>query len=214
MTQGELAAALKMAFRQCEARGYALTLAQQEILLEVMQSCDMNNSLDDGDPQPENPLDALNLAERQTLLDFIRDHQAEPESWKVRFMNDWLQGRDSGAVQFVRDRYGLQWLEQIRPEHIAAYVVTDEQLLKVGDRIEVANTLWEWIQDNDPDSRDWFACTIIQISDELAFNLADSGAAPDYRDIRCTVRFDNGAEFEIPGLYDWNRSNWRIPKTA
>ncbi|HEY9646662.1 MAG TPA: hypothetical protein V6C88_09845, partial [Chroococcidiopsis sp.] len=26
---------------------------------------------------------------------------------------------------------------------------------------------------------------------------------------RCTVRFDNGMEYEIQGVYEWNRYNWR-----
>ncbi|BDI19545.1 hypothetical protein ANSO36C_53470 [Nostoc cf. commune SO-36] len=28
----------------------------------------------------------------------------------------------------------------------------------------------------------------------------------------CVVRFFNGAEYEIQGIYEWNRYNWRWPQ--
>ncbi|WP_416670750.1 hypothetical protein [Egbenema bharatensis] len=27
----------------------------------------------------------------------------------------------------------------------------------------------------------------------------------------CLIQFDNGMEYEIQGIYEWNRYNWRRP---
>ncbi|MBE9014163.1 hypothetical protein IQ250_28645, partial [Pseudanabaenaceae cyanobacterium LEGE 13415] len=67
--------------------------------------------------------------------------------------------------------------------------------LNIGDRIEVSNTLWEWVQDGE---EEWYFCTVISLTE------ADTS-----QNTRCTIRFENGQEYEIQGVYDWNRSNWR-----
>jgi hypothetical protein len=72
--------------------------------------------------------------------------------------------------------------------------------LKVGDRIEVSNGLWEWVQENGPCSREWFPCTVIGLS---------QGSDRDRLYYNCVIRFENGTEYEIQGIYQWNRYNWR-----
>jgi len=134
-------------------------------------------------------------------LQFIQETDRPDYSWKVQLLNDWLQGQKSGAVQFVREHYGLQWLEQVQPSHVTYYLERDGNVLvklKMGDRIEVCNALWEWVQESGPCDRQWFSCTVIQVPDDK--NPLNAG---------CIVRFDNGSEYEIQGIYDWNRYNWR-----
>ncbi|BAU09885.1 hypothetical protein LEP3755_03610 [Leptolyngbya sp. NIES-3755] len=175
MSESELERLLQKAFDQCERLGHPLDPEQKEILRSTLQRT--------------NPLEQLTKEQRQALLQFAQ----EPE-WKTSLLNDWLQNRDSGTMQFVRDQYGLAWLNSILPEDLAAYR-DRETRLKVGDRIEVSNTLWEWVQDGD---QEWYSCTVISLTE------ADSS-----QDTRCTIRFENGQEYEIQGVYDWNRSNWR-----
>ncbi|MBF2025407.1 MAG: hypothetical protein IGS48_01395 [Oscillatoriales cyanobacterium C42_A2020_001] len=198
MTPDEIEAALQAAFNQCDQADATLSSQQKEILLKAFGLSK--------EPQP-NPLNALTLDERRSLLEFIRNQEQQKLSWKMTLLNDWLQGQSSGPVQFIRDRLGIQWLEQVRLSHLAEYDYLSEGemlLLKVGDRIEVTNGLWEWVQESGPCSREWFPCTVI------ALHEASNDEADGLRcHASCIVRFDSGVEYEIQGIYEWNRPNWR-----
>ncbi|AFY75961.1 MAG: hypothetical protein IGR93_17485 [Hydrococcus sp. C42_A2020_068] len=199
MNQAEIEAALKAAFLQCEQAFLPLTDRQKEILLKVtVEKLTTQPNIED------NPLDELTLEQRQTLLEFIQDRQRQNQDWKITLLNDWLNNRDSGAVQFIRDEYGFGWLSRVQPIHLAKYKqqLTDETL-KVGDRIEVCNALWEWVQPEDSASYEWFPCQVIDISE-----VSDG----DSSYTNCIVRFENGLEFEIQGIDRWNRNNWRFPE--
>ncbi|MBD2184744.1 hypothetical protein H6S82_14145 [Planktothrix sp. FACHB-1355] len=203
MTKEEIEAALQAAFDRCDAASCPLTETQKQILLQVAENLTRIQSQPSGDRSPSstNPLDELTDNEQETFLEFVREQEREDRSWKFQLMNDWLNNRTSGEVQFIRDRYGLQWLNRVKQEHLAEYIerTPDEILkLKVGDRIEVSNSLWEWVQENGPCSREWVSCTVIKV-DEIDGNTT------------CTIRFDNGSEYEIQGIYEWNRYNWRWP---
>ncbi|MGB7274109.1 MAG: hypothetical protein WBC69_12480, partial [Geitlerinemataceae cyanobacterium] len=118
-------------------------------------------------------------------------------------LEDWLQGRDSGTVQFVRDRCGMDWLDRVQPFHLAAYeeVLEGGRLqVKVGDRLEVSNRLWEWVREDEPSSQEWLACTVIGVSEV---------EEDDVKYTNCLIRFESGIEYEIQGIYQWNRYNWR-----
>jgi hypothetical protein len=202
MTPDEVYAALKAAFHQCEMAAIPLSQQQQEILWQAL-----------GGLTPDgrwaiavNPLAQLSAAERQAFLQYVRYQSQEGLDWKTRLLDDWLQGKDSGAVQFIRDRYGMPWLEQVQSVHLLEYEdpEQDETLrLQVGDRIEITNGLWEWVQENGPCSREWFPCTVVSVQDE-AGSLADE---PHHAS--CVVRLQSGVEYEIQGVYEWNRPNWR-----
>jgi hypothetical protein len=178
MSDFDLDAILQEAFRKCDRLGHSLNEEQKWIVTEVIRG---------GILPKYNPLAQLNDDQRQALLQFI---QAEGHNWKISLLNDWVQNRDSGPVQFVRDAYGMRWLETITSAHIAEYAGDEEIRLQVGDRIEISNALWEWVPQ--ADQADWFPCVVIDVGDD-----------------RATLRFDNGNEFELQGLYDWNRPNWR-----
>lgn len=60
--------------------------------------------------------------------------------------------------------------------------------------------LWEWVQENGPCSREWFPCTVVGLS---------QGSDCDRLYYNCVIHFDNGTEYEIQGIYQWNRYNWR-----
>lgn len=209
MTKGEIEAALQAAFNQCEAASCPLTETQKKILLQVAEELTRTQPglLNSNTPNPDstNPLDELTPEERQALLEFIKEQERQNRSWKITLLNDWLNNRDSGGVQFIRDRYGVQWLNRIKSVHLAEYYdrANDETLkLKVGDRIEVSNGLWEWVQEDGPCSRIWVPCTVTQV---------DETDESDRNYTTCTIRFENGTEYEIQGVYDWNRYNWRWP---
>ncbi len=222
----ELEAALLAAFEECESFSCPLNQQQQEILRRVLWSilvAHLETGVMSPSPNfstsPDNPLDQLSSEERLSLLSFIREQEARRLPWKITLLNDWLQGRASGSVQFIRDRFGIQWLEQIYPHHLAAYndlEAGEVMQLKVGDRIEISNALWEWVQKDGPCSPEWFRCIVIQVNQgvphtaEAMSQSSDSASADlSVRHTCCTVRFDNGAEYEIQGMYDWNRANWR-----
>lgn len=227
MTPPELEAALEAAFNLCDTAQCPLSDPQKQILRQALQDAiqtraDVNrsddsaltlelNSQDTEASNQENPLDRLSPEERQALLEFVRSQEGQGLPWKMTLLNDWLQGNDSGPVQFIRDRYGVQWLDQIKPIHLASYdgLAPSEMVkLKAGDRIEVTNGLWEWVQEDGPCSREWFPCTVIRVNtlaSENNSNLAEPGA----QSASCVIRFDSGAEYEIQGIYDWNRPNWR-----
>jgi hypothetical protein len=207
MTPAEIEAAMLAAFNQCEQALCPLTEKQKQILLQVVvEELSLNqvgNEATSNDADTNNPLDELTPEQRQTLLQFIKEQERQHRSWKIILLNDWLHDRNSGAVQFIRDRYGSQWLNRIKPIHIAAYFEqeTDETLkIKVGSRIEVSNRLWEWVQESDPDSQEWFSCTVIGVYQAYGSDRSHTN---------CIIRFQNGTEYEIQGIYEWNRYNWR-----
>ncbi len=206
MTQAEIEAALQTALRRCETAGYPLNDAQQQILFGVLTrlcepSTDRFSAL--------NPLAALTPDQRQALFQFIKAQEQQNKSWKTTLLNDWLHDRASGTVQFIRDSLGLQWLETVTSADLADY---EEALwLKVGDRIELSNGLWEWVQDTGPCSREWFSCTVVSIT-ETQSALYQEGVADSPFSTNCTIRFENGNEYEIQGVYEWNRPNWRWEK--
>ena len=208
MTQAEIEAALQTALRHCETAGYPLNDAQQQILLTVLKErfCDSSNPLS----LEVNPLAALTPEQRQALFQFIKAQEQQNQSWKATLLNDWLHDRASGTVQFIRDAYGLQWLETITTANLADY--EEESLrLKVGDRIELSNGLWEWVQDTGPCSREWFSGVVIGIT-ETHSPLSGDNLVESQVSTHCTVRFENGSEYEIQGIYEWNRPNWRWAK--
>ncbi len=211
MTPAEIEAVLKAAFLQCEAVLSPLTDQQKQILLQVVTESVASEALlsstnSDRDRNAANPLDELTREERQALLQFIKEQERRDRPWKIKLLNDWLHDRDSGAVQFIRDRYGPQWLNRIKPIHLAQYLEAetslDELKLKVGDRIEISNGLWEWVQEDGPCSREWFLCTVVGV-----YEASDR----DCEYSNCIVRFENGTEYELQGIYQWNRYNWRWP---
>lgn len=209
MTYGEIEAVLQAAFIQCEAVLCPLTDQQKQIVLQVVTEWVTRQQLlasanSDRDDDTANPLDELTPEQRQALLEFVKEEEKSDRPWKIRLLNDWLHNRNSGAVQFIRDQYGPQWLNRVKPKHLTQYfeaeTLSDQIKLKLGDRIEVSNGLWEWVQEDGPCTREWFPCTVVQISQQ-----SDS----DGSYYNCMIRFDNGSEYEIQGIYQWNRYNWR-----
>lgn len=215
MTEAEFETVLQAVFNQCHSAGYPLNDIQQQILRQIMAdrlietaaTHDAEAIAIAGDHPAENPLDDMTVAQREALLGFIRRQDPTSQVWKTRLLNDWLQGQDSGDLQFVRDLYGPQWLNRITSAHLAKYLEADEIALKVGDRIEVSNGLWEWVQEEGPCQREWFPCTVVAVH-EVANDTRTT--PPSYRhSTTCTIRFESGREFQIQGVYEWNRYNWR-----
>lgn len=208
MTKAEIEAALQAAFSQCDATGFPLNENQKQILLDIAEVLipDLLRSSTKVAAETVNPLDNLTPEQRQALLEFVAECNELNASWKTRLLNDWLLGRDSGPVQFVREQYGPQWLETIQPIHLAAYDQETQVLrVKVGDRLEVSNSLWEWVPEPSSCDREWLRCTVIRV-----FESSD----PERSYVSCTVRLENGLEYDINGMYDWNRHNWRWPKAG
>jgi hypothetical protein len=189
MNQADLEAALKAAFSHCDYNFCPLSEEQKRIMLQVIEELIEQKAL--ADNRSNNPLDELSSEQRQSFWQYIQVQEQQNLSWKAQLLNDWLQGRDSGAMQFIREVYGFEWLNRIKPGHIAKYA-QEALKLKLGDRIEVSNGLWEWVQETGPCSREWFSCTVIAVDET-----------------NCTIRFSNGAEYQIQGAYNWNRYNWR-----
>lgn len=209
MTPDEIEAVLQEAFIRCEAALCPLSDRQKQILLQAVTEAIIQEALitsveDNLEGDTTNPLDELTPQQRQALLEFIKEQEEQDYPWKIKLLNDWLHNRDSGSVQFIRDEYGPQWLNQVKAVHLEQYftaqTASDGLKLKVGDRIEVSNGLWEWVQDDGPCRREWFPCTVVRV-----FPGSDS----DNSYYCCIIRFDNGAEYEIQGIYQWNRYNWR-----
>jgi hypothetical protein len=197
-----LGQALEAAFRQCGAAGMALNDVQQQILQQVTQTILLKALANpDTDDPGENPLDALTEEQRQTVLSYIADCDRNAQDWKTTLFNDWLQGRDSGQVQFLRDRYGFDWINRVQPQDIAAYTDCSEGELKIGDRLEVSSRLWEWIPESLGEEPEWIACTLVA--------LTQPQSEPNPTTLSGTVQFENGLELDIQGLNDWNKSNWR-----
>jgi hypothetical protein len=213
MDLGGLEGLLQAARQACAEVECPLSDRQLEVLHHTLQTFAQESA-----QAQTNPLDQLDPQERQIFIDFVQRQSQENQSWKTTLLNDWLQGTDSGAVQVIRDRYGLPWLDRVQPIHLAPYlnVLHREQMrLQVGDRIEVTNALWEWVQEAGPCSREWFPCTVIglkQVTD-LKQTIGPPSEpvqpAPAQPQITGIVRFDTGSEYEIPAIYDWNRPNWR-----
>jgi hypothetical protein len=209
MIPPDIEAVLQAAFIQCEAVLCPLTEQQKQILLQVVTDSVIRETLlspENSNPDDDiaNPLDELTPEQCQALLAFVKEQEKRDRPWKIKLLNDWLHNRDSASVQFIRDNYGPQWLNRVKPKHLAQYFEAERSLdglkLKAGDRIEVSNGLWEWVQENGPCSRQWFICTVVSISQQT-----DS----DGSYYNCIVRFDNGTEYEIQGIYQWNRYYWR-----
>lgn len=207
MTKAEIEAALQAAFKQCDAASCPLTETQKQILLQVAEELTRPPGQATGSRNSDstNPLDELTTDERLALLQFVREQERRNQSWKIQLLNDWLNNGDSGSVQFIRDRYGPQWLNRVTPIHLAEYYNRTEGetlKLKAGDRIEVSNGLWEWVQKSGPCTEEWFPCTVIQV---------DEKGESDRDYTTCLISFNNGTEYEIQGIYEWNRYNWRWP---
>ncbi|MCX7592510.1 MAG: hypothetical protein N2235_01880 [Fischerella sp.] len=198
MRPDEIEVALQAAFNRCETASCPLTDMQKQILLQVIEQIQTNP--DSIVSECDNPLDELTPQELEAFLHFVKAQEEKNFSWKVQLLNDWLQENDSKEVQFIRDRYGLQWLNRIQPYHFNRFSFENTLKLKAGDRIEICNALWEWVQDDGPCTREWFPCIVIQV-DEVK-NGDDSFT-------NCIIRFHNGAEYEIQGVYEWNRYYWR-----
>lgn len=210
MTPGEFEAALQTAFNSCDAASCPLTDRQKQILLQVVEELRLKQTelLNPSvlELNGNNPLDELTPDQRQSFLQFVREQEQQNRSWRTQLLNDWLHERNSGSVQFLREQYGLLWLNRIKPVHFSKYAESGAEepiKLKVGDRIEVSNGLWEWVQETGPCSREWYSCTVVSVS-EASYS--------DGTDISCIIRFNNGAEYEIQGIYSWNRYNWRWPE--
>jgi hypothetical protein len=117
MNLAQIEAALQAAFRECEIAGCPLSDTQKQILLELL--CDrLNPNLVD---EKTNPLDELTPKQRLALLEFIRTQEENNIPWKIALFNDWLNNRNSGSVQFIRDFYGFGWINRIKPVHLTKY---------------------------------------------------------------------------------------------
>ncbi len=203
MSPDEIEVALQAAFYRCDAASCPLTDTQKEILLQVVKHKQIKGNSNAGVSNIDNPLDELTAEELQGFLQFVKAQEEQDCSWKAQLLNDWLHENDSGTVQFIRKRYGLQWLNRVEADHFDKYFIKNALTLKVGDRIEVCNALWEWVQENGPCQPEWFCCTVIQV-DELSNG--------DYSSTTCIIRLLTGAEYEIQGIYEWNQYNWRWPR--
>ena len=208
MNKAEINAALQAAFIECEIAFCPLSDQQKQLLLQIVVeklTAESGEGLrSDSEEGLENPLNELTPEQRQALLKFVQEQEQQNTSWKIKLLNDWLHEQDSGSMQFIRDEYGPQWLNRVKTVHLAQYFEQQERgeslKLKVGDRIEVSNALWEWVQNEGPCSREWFPCTVVAVSE---------ASDRDSSYTNCIIRFDNGAEFEIQGMNQWNRYNWR-----
>jgi hypothetical protein len=199
MTPDEIKAALQAAFNSCDVSCCPLTETQKQILLQAVGQTQGNSNF--GVLEIANPLDELTPEELAAFLQFVKTQEQYNGNWKAQLLNDWLHACDSGEVQFIRERYGLQWLNRLQSYHFDKYVYFEDALkLKVGDRIEISNAMWEWVQDDGPCKREWFSCIVLQVEEMSNGNDSFSN---------CVVRLNNGAEYEIQGIYEWNRYNWR-----
>lgn len=192
--------ALDAAFRQCSTAGMALNDVQRQILQQVTQTVLLKALTNpDAIDSEENLLESLTEAQREILLSFIEQCDRTTQDWKTVLFNDWLQGRDSGTVQFLRDHYGFDWINRVQRQDIAAYIETDQQELRIGDRLEVSSRLWEWIPEDLGEEPEWLPCTLVNLTQPEDPETTLNG----------TVQFENGVELDIEGLNDWNKSNWR-----
>lgn len=202
MTPDEIEIALQAAFNCCDAARCPLTDGQKIILLEVISKEIKGNSssisLND-----VNPLKELSFDELEIFSQFVKEQEEKNISWKVQLLNDWLQEKDSGVVQFIRENYGIQWLSRVEKYHFDEFENKETLKLKVGDRIEVCNGLWEWVQEGTCCTPQWFRCTVTVLEETVDGDNCYT---------ICTIRFNNGAEYQIQGIYQWNRYHWRWVK--
>ncbi|WP_017655596.1 hypothetical protein [Fortiea contorta] len=202
MTPDEVEAALQTAFNSCDAARCPLTDMQKQILLQVMEQ--IQGNCDSSALDTANPLDELTAEELEIFLQFVKTEEQQNRTWKVQLLNDWLLETDSGTVQFIRDRYGLKWLYRVESYHFDKYSDIEDALkLRVGDRIEISNSLWEWVREDGPCKREWFPCTVLQI---------DTVSNDDDSFTNGVIRFADGTEYQIQGICEWNRYNWRWPR--
>jgi hypothetical protein len=220
MTPAEIEALLQEVILACDRTGHPLNTQQREtifrLLIRLLISSSETGSVepDSGDNAAspselrDNPLTDLTAEQRQALLQFIQDQKRQNRSWKAQLLNNWLYDRQSETVEFIQQQYGLSWLEQIQPEDIAEYADEVVMRLQVGDRIEISNGLWEWVQTEDgPCQREWVPCTVIDL---VEVSDSDMSASTGYsQQTNCIIRFSNGQEYEIQGVYEWNCYNWR-----
>lgn len=202
MTPDEIEVALQTAFNHCDVARCPLTDGQKMILLEVVSKEIKGDSIH-GVSDDVNPLKDLTSEELQIFSEFVKEQEQKNISWKVKLLNDWLQEKDSGIVQFIRERYGVQWLSRVEKYHFDELENEKNLQIKIGDRIEVCNGLWEWVQEGTPCTPQWFLCTVIRLEE-----IVDG----DTSYTTCTISFNNGAEYQIQGIYQWNRYHWRLPK--
>jgi hypothetical protein len=196
--------ALQAAFRQCETVGSPLSDVQRQIIQQITQTL-LLKAISDPVLDPINPLDDLTPDQRQALLDYVAECDRKGQDWKPTLFNDWMEGRDSGSVQFLRDLYGLDWVNGVQPQHLAAYAESPVAELTVGDQIEVSSRLWEWIPEETDEEPTWVMCTVMLLYESQETEIVH---------LNGMVQFENGLELEIPGLNDWNQSNWRLPKRS
>jgi hypothetical protein len=130
MSPDEMKAALQAAFDRCDVASCPLCDTHKEILLQVLEQIKGSHT---GVSDIANPLDELTKEELQAFLEFLKAQEEQNGSWKAQLLNDWVNENDSGAVQFLRDRYGLSWLSRIEPHHFDKYFTQDVLKLKVGD---------------------------------------------------------------------------------
>ncbi|MCJ8283666.1 MAG: hypothetical protein MJK14_28770 [Rivularia sp. ALOHA_DT_140] len=199
MTPDEIEVALQSAFNHCDAARCPLSDGQKMILLQVV-SKQINGDSSNGSSDDVNPLKDLTYEELQIFSQFVEEQEQQNCSWKIQLLNDWLQEKDSGVVQFIRERYGIQWLSRIENYHFEELNSEENLKLKVGDRIEVCNGLWEWVQEGTACEPQWFICSVIKVEE---INDSDNSYTT------CTIRFNDGREYQIQGVYQWNRYHWR-----
>jgi len=199
MTPDEIEVALQEAFNRCDAARCPLTDGQKMILLQVL-SKQINGKSDQNLSDDVNPLLELTPEELQIFSEFVKEQEKQNRSWKVELLNDWLQEKDSGVVQFIRERYGIQWLSKVEKYHFEQLGNAELLKLKVGDRIEVCNGLWEWVQEGTSCEPQWFPCTVINLQEIVEVDNSYT---------TCTIRFNDGAEYQIQGVYQWNSYQWR-----
>ncbi len=197
--------ALQAAFRQCETVGSPLNDVQKQVIQQVTQTLLLKAIVDPTQSlEPSaNPLADLLPDQRQAFLDYVTECTLKDQDWKTALFNDWVEGRHSGTVQFLRDRYGLDWVNQIQPQHLVTYVATPLSALNVGDRIEVSSRLWEWIPEQTNEEPEWVVCTLIELYETQDTEISHLDG---------TVQFANGMELAITGLNEWNQNNWRWPQ--
>ncbi|MEO0968490.1 MAG: hypothetical protein AAFX80_09150 [Cyanobacteria bacterium J06639_18] len=194
MNPDEIEAALKVAFFRCDTASCPLTEQQKNILVEAVKNSHSGAS------NSANPLEELTSEELELFLQFVKSQEEQNFSWKAQLLNDWLHNRNSQQVQFIRDRYGVQWLYRLEPHHFNQFKNENIFQLKIGDRIQVCNALWEWVQENGVCPPEWFSCTVVKI---------DEVGTDEYPQTDCIIRFDDDNEYVIQGIYEWNRYNWR-----
>ncbi len=194
MNPDEIEAALQAAFLCCDTSSCPLTEQQKNILVQAVKNPHLGASY------TTNPLDQLTTEELELFLQFVKTQEEKNFSWKAQLLNDWLHNRESEQVEFIRKRYGIQWLYRIELHHFNQFKSEDIFKLKKGDRIEVCNALWEWVQEKGTCTPEWSSCTVVKI------NEVSTG---EYPQTDCTVCFEDSYEYVIQGIYEWNRYNWR-----